>query len=116
VTSKDLQRSYGGPKSDVIRPDPIAPAVAEPAVAVASPSPSPAPPTPSPAPLASPPPTPASPSLRPQRAAQLKTTGSAPGESPAADVDHDLEVVKNASSLLDGVLDDVMDSLRGDSS
>jgi len=113
VTSKDLQRSYGGPKSDSASPGPetAVPAVTEPAVAAAS-----SPPAVSPASSASPSPAPAPRPPQPKRSDQPRTTAATQAESVTVDVGDDLEVVKNASSLLDGVLDDVMDSLRGGSS
>gem|GEM_PF-2253771 len=112
VTSKDLQRSYGGPKS------PLATSVSPPAASAPSVSP----------PAASAPPSapPSAPSVSPPAASAAQTQPAAPeqpkadaaaaGEPPVIDVGDELEVVKNASSLLDGVLDDVMESLRGDSS
>jgi len=95
VTSKDLQRSYGGPKSPLatsVSPSapPSAPSVSPPAASAAQ--------------------------TQPAAPEQPKADAAAAGEPPVIDVGDELEVVKNASSLLDGVLDDVMESLRGDSS
>lgn len=94
VTSKDLQRSYGSPKIEAIEDAPAASA---------------------PGPVASSAPT-------PERATPERNATAAPAaridpdQAAVVDIGDDLEVVKNASSLLDGVLDDVMGSLRGESS